>query len=345
MKMLIIFWAGLGNTILLVPTLKVIRSLFAQGKIHMLIKEKIVPKVLEGSGLVDRYIVYNKSSNAISNLWERLKIIWKLGAKKYDRIITVSNSYNSAFLTSIVHAKLKIGYASGRWWDRAYDITVNMDESIHEVDGRLNLVKPLGMPAIIERIPEIQIGNEEKEFARKVVKRVNKENNDVIVGIHPGCSDALINKRWYPDRFAKVADILSGRYNASIILFGGPNEIKLTDKILGMMNKLAPLVLAGKTSIKETAAVIGECSLFISNDSGLMHVAAAMKTPVISILGPTSIKKNAPIGYEHLVVSKQYSCSPCQYHIADHECPMNYGCLTDISVNDVLHKVEGVIRQ
>ncbi len=310
----------------------------------MLIKEKIVQHLFDGSGLVDRYILYHKS-NRLKDFGEQFEIAWQLRVKKYHRIITVSNHYKFAFLTSIAQGEMKIGFASRNWWDKVYDATVKFDTSIHEVDLNLNLIQTLGELSSIERCPEIYVGDQEKKFAQEVVEKIKEKNNNPIIGIHPGCSDALINKRWYPDRFAKVADILIGRYNASIILFGGPNEIKLADGIVGMMNKATPLVLAGKTSIKETAAVIGKCNLFISNDSGLMHVASAMKTPVISIFGPTSIQKNAPIGYEHLVVSKQYSCSPCQYYVVGQKCPMNYRCLTDICVNDVLDKVEGVLSQ
>lgn len=340
MNILIVFWAGLGNTILLIPTLKGIRSLFPQGKIHMLIKKKIVQHLLDGSGLVDRYILYHKS-NRLKDFGEQLKIAWQLKAKKYDRIITVSNHYKSAFLTSIIPGEMKIGYASGNWWDKVYDVAVKFDSSIHEVDLNLNLVQTLGALPSIERRPEIYVGDREKKFAQEAMEKIKGKYNTPIIGIHPGCSEALINKRWYADRFAKVADILSERYKAQIVIFGGKNEIGLSNKIAQMLDKANPLFLTGKTSIKETTATIGKCDLFISNDSGLMHVASAMKVPVVAIFGPTNVEKNAPLGKHNVIVRKDTACAPCSNYRKG-GCDDTI-CLDRITVSDVIRAVEEIL--
>jgi heptosyltransferase-2 len=161
------------------------------------------------------------------------------------------------------------------------------------------------------------------------------------LGINPGASYGSA-KRWYPDKFAKVAISLSKKYN--IIIFGGPSEVDIAydiEKILKKNNVENYKNIAGKTSIPELCKKIAGLDLFITGDSGPMHVAAAYKVPTVAIFGPTKDRETSqwhnPKG---LIVKKEMECAPCMKRT----CPLkHHECMKFIEVSDVLKVVEQIV--
>ncbi|MAG44560.1 hypothetical protein CL633_01595 [bacterium] len=263
MKILIIFLAGLGNAILFEPCLRAISNFFPDCKIDLYIKQKVVEALYKNSGLVNNFIYYDK-----------------VPFQSYDVVISTSAKLDwkeKLFLFLVRSKKVitqeKIGYS----------------EDIHEIDCRLRLAHALGAD-VQDKYPKI--------FIPENTKNLLPNTSRFTVGFHPGCSEALKFKRWPAQRFTKVADSLDAR----IVFFGGPDEIKLSEKVIRMMKNKA-INLTGKTNIQETALAVGNCDLFITNDSGLMHVASAMQVPLIAIFGPTSPVKNAPLS-DHVILQK-----------------------------------------
>ena len=161
--------------------------------------------------------------------------------------------------------------------------------------------------------------------------------DSLVIGMHAGLASHQRYKMWAVEKYAELADKLIENYNAAILFFGGEEEHSLIAKIQSMM-KHRLLNMAGRTSIRETAALIYKCDLFICGDTGLMHIAGALEVPAIAIFGPTNYRRVGPWGNpeRNVIVRKELDCSPC-YPIYGpiKEC-RNKVCLDSITVEDVL---------
>jgi heptosyltransferase-2 len=158
------------------------------------------------------------------------------------------------------------------------------------------------------------------------------------LGINAGATYGSA-KRWYPERFAEVASYFSKSYD--IIIFGGPNEVEMAEEIEQQLRSLHVsniTNLAGKTTIEELCATIGGCSLFITNDSGPMHVAGAYQVPTVAIFGPTKYKETSQwMNTKSVIVRHEMSCSPCMKR----ECPLkHHECMTTITASEVIEAVK-----
>jgi lipopolysaccharide heptosyltransferase II len=161
--------------------------------------------------------------------------------------------------------------------------------------------------------------------------------------VHPGSGVHQAGfKRWPKERFSELADSLISDLGASVIFFGGAEETKLVEDISGMM-RTQPLIMTGQTTLSETAALIEKCSLFISNDSGLLHVASAVSAPVIGIFGPTDPRRTGPYPDSSAVIRKDMTCSPC-YAGKPVRCD-HIECLDSITVKDVIEEVKKRLSQ
>ncbi len=162
------------------------------------------------------------------------------------------------------------------------------------------------------------------------------------LGINAGATYGSA-KRWYPERFAEVAKEFSDRYN--IIIFGGPNEVEMANEIESNLIKsdLKNYInLAGKTDIKELCSNIGGCSLFITNDSGPMHVAAAYQVPTVAIFGPTRYKETSQwMNDRSKIVRHDMDCAPCMKR----ECPLkHHECMKSITASEVIEAISKLLN-
>jgi len=169
---------------------------------------------------------------------------------------------------------------------------------------------------------------------------IEKESDKKLLGLNPGATYGSA-KRWYPEEFAKVATALSNEYD--IVIFGGPNE----DEIAGDIEKI--LIsngvsnyknLATKTSVTELFEAIASLDLFVTNDSGPMHIGAAYQIPTISIFGPTRYKEtNQWMNEKGFIVTKDLDCAPCMKRV----CPLeHHDCMKLITADDVLQKIKEI---
>ncbi|MBU0631317.1 lipopolysaccharide heptosyltransferase II [bacterium] len=161
------------------------------------------------------------------------------------------------------------------------------------------------------------------------------------LGINAGATYGSA-KRWYPERFAKVATGFSDKYD--IVIFGGPNEVEMANDIENELKRLHVknyTNLAGKTSIQELCSYIGGCSLFITNDSGPMHVAAAYQVPTVAIFGPTKYKETSQWkNKKSVIVRHDMDCSPCMKR----ECPLkHHNCMKEITAFEVIDAVKSIL--
>jgi len=185
----------------------------------------------------------------------------------------------------------------------------------------------------------LPIKPESERWAEELFKEEGIKKTDRLLAIHPAAS--CPSKIWPNERFADVAARLIERYGFKVLVIAGPKDLALAESVIKHMHKPA-INLAGKTSVSQLASVLKRCNLFISNDSGPVHIAAALGTPVISIFGRNqkglSPTRWGPTGKKGRILHKEVGCIECLAH----NCVKDFVCLKAITVDDVVEVVDSL---
>jgi heptosyltransferase-2 len=329
--------SGIGNLIMLTPMIRTLRSGIPEARITVVVSPNGAKDVLEGSDLVDEVVVLDskRKLRKIRGDWPDLAI-----AATHRGLMRAKR----AFRTGAIY-RLGFRYDHGEKLDTGFLFThaVTLDESKHEVEQGLDLVRQLGIPQI--RKLYMHIGDEDRSIAGKILQEAGVQEGDTLIGVHvgPGPADPERGWRCWPtDRFAQLGDIITKNYNTKLIIVGGPAEVPVANEVASSMEK-KPIILAGKTTLRQTAAVMEKCRLFISNDTGPMHIAAAVGISVIGIFGPTSPLKHGPYGDNCFVAESDLPCRPChEPHKPKPEC-QSLDCLEAITVDMVMDTVVRIL--
>jgi heptosyltransferase-2 len=334
-NVLIIMMGGIGNMIFLTPALKAVRKALPSSTFSFLLGPYSAEKAVEGSNLIDQKIIIEPKK--FTGLSGNIRLIRKLRQENFNLSITSTgtNPLKSGLLCALAGIKYRLGENINRK-GFFYNLRVPFDKNQHEVESNIHLIQRLGIE-VEDRGLFIQRSKEDQNYAQKYFAQNNLEGK-LVVGMHPGSGIHQAGfKRWAKERFSQLADRLISDWDASVILFGGAEETKLAEDISGMMRS-QPLIMTGQTTLSQTAALIEKCSLFISNDSGLLHVASAVNAPVIGLFGPTDPGRTGHYPDSSAVVRKDMTCSPC-YAGRPVRCDHSE-CLDSITVNDVIEEVK-----
>ena len=199
---------------------------------------------------------------------------------------------------------------------------------VHQIDYYLEMVKSLGLRSN-DRSIQLQLGGEAREISAKLLKSFGLQEDQLLIGMAPGATYGPA-KKWPAERFAEVAGKLLRALPARILLFGSEADRPSTELVQHRAGG-GLIDIAGKTNLRDAMILISKCALFISNDSGLMHVAGALGVPTIAIFGSTNPVTTSPAGEKSLVIRKEISCSPCLRK----ECPTDFRCMTSITADEV----------
>jgi heptosyltransferase-2/heptosyltransferase-3 len=250
-------------------------------------------------------------------------------------------SYRGAFKMAAVFWLIGAKYKVGRDTDGLgffLNIKVKDDshERRHEVEANLDVARALG--GQIEEIKlELPIFDEDKIFVSDFLSRHNVLNEDLVMGLNPGAFRP--SHRWLPQRWAQLADQLIEGYKAKIIIIGQKRDAKMIGEIVALMKK--PALIATHLTLKQLAALIKRFNLFITNDSGPMHIAAAMQTPIIALFGPSDICEFSPYCNQdkYQIVQKDIDCRRTCYNFY---CQDNK-CMALITAQDVLEAARRIL--
>ncbi|MFH1904712.1 MAG: glycosyltransferase family 9 protein [bacterium] len=330
-KILIIMLGGIGNMIMLTPALRAVRGEYKDAKIYLLVGPYGAENVVKGSDLVDEVIIYNLRKTRLFDL------IGKIKREHFDLSISATgiNPLKTGLIIFLGGIKYRLGEDIKRrgWF---YNIKAHYFNEIHEVDANIKLVEHLGIK-VNNKSLYLHTSEKDKEFASQFLSAKRVVSKNPLVAIHPGSGVHQAGfKRWPVERFAELADEIIKEHNARILILGGKEEIGLEEKMVSLM-KNEPILTAGRFSLSRTAALIENCHLLIGNDSGLMHIACAVRTPAVAIFGPTDYKKTAPYSNSAVIVRKDLPCSPC-YSKGRVKCK-TLECFKTITVEDIMLKV------
>lgn len=339
-NILVIMMGGIGNMIFLTPALKALRKALPSSSFCFLLGPHGAEKAIEGSGLIDKEIVIEPDK--YKGLSGYAQLIRELKKERFTLSITSTgtNPVKSGLLCFLSGIKFRSGEnVGGKGF--FYNLKIPLDKDRHEVESNIQLIQSLGIE-VKDRSLFVQRSEEDKKFARDLFVQYGLEGK-LVTGIHPGSGIHQAGfKRWPRERFSQLADQLSDRLEAAVMLFGGADEVELADDIKKMMHS-EPIVTSGKTSLAQTAALVEKCRLFISNDSGLLHVAGAVNTPAIAIFGPTNPKRTGPYSDSSVVIRKELSCSPC-YQGKPVRCS-HLECLNLITVAEVFEEARKILEK
>lgn len=313
------------------PTLSALRDRFRKAEITLLAKPPVAA-LFEHHPDVDRIFIYD-DRGVHAGLFGFFRLVRSLRKEGFDLAFLFQNAFEAAFLTALAGIPERAGYAAdGRWFLLTRSLS-KKDAPAHQRDAYLHLMNLWGGP-LQARKPYLNVTEDERRRARERLVSHGISESDLLVGVNPGAAYGS-SKRWIPARFAAVADCLVARHGAKIMILGGAAEVGIAERVAGEM-KRSSVVLAGKTSVREVMALVSQCNLFITNDSGPMHIASAFEVPLVAVFGPTYPAATSPAGAHDLVIQNKVECAPCTHR----ECPIDHRCMERISVEAVLEAAE-----
>lgn len=199
------------------------------------------------------------------------------------------------------------------------------------------LLEPLGIP-VSQTSPRLYVTEQEQQAAKERLANYGIQSTDILVGINPGAAYGSA-KCWLPERFKQLSHRLLDYANLKIIFFGDKAGAPLVQEICSSLPSDRIIDLAGKTTLRELIALIQTCHLFLTNDSGPMHVASALGIPLIALFGSTSDIATGPYN-GGCIIHKHVPCSPCYRR----ECPIDFRCMTRIEVQEVYEKIQILLK-
>lgn len=322
-----------GDAVMALPALSAIREGF-QGSQITLLGPASVLEIYQGNPLADHFIEMPKKKG-LAGILMKWELAGKLGIEKFDLAILFQNAFEAALIARLAPIPVRVGYGTdGRSFLLTHAVKLP-DEKDHQARYYLELAGTIpGVSSQRKEAPLFVTPSENRQAALALGNHGIK-SGDLLIGINAGAAYGTA-KRWSPERFASIGARLIREKKAKLILFGGAGERKLADWISKEIGD-GVLNLAGTTSMRELMAFLSQCVLFITNDSGPMHLANALKVPLVAIFGPTDWVNTSPSGGKFILVRKGVACAPCLLR----DCPVDHSCMNKVTEDMVYTAVEG----
>jgi heptosyltransferase-2 len=325
------------------PALRGLQRLFPEAQIALLVKPAVAD-LFAGHPALTRVLTYD-SNGKHAGLPGKWVLAGQLRQQGFDLSVLFQNAFEAAFLTFLAGVSRRYGYATdGRSLLLSHPVAPpDRRALVHQVRYYWDLLKPLGLtgdpPA-----PELVVFPEEEQAMAGRLVQGGLTASDVVIGINPGSTYGEA-KRWFPERFAEVAERLcrtireSSDQQVSVVILGAKGEERLGREIAARLTSRS-LVLSGATTIRELMAALKRCTVLLTNDTGPMHIASAFKVPVVAIFGPTDWRTTSPFGDAHAIVREPVDCAPCLLR----ECPIDHRCMSRVSVEQVYEAATQQLR-
>ena len=329
-----------GDAVMTTPAIRAVRKNFPRASITILAKPWVIP-VFQHNPHVDEMMVYDAAGRHKGALG-LLRLSRDLKHANFDLAILFQNAFEAALLAFAARIPRRLGYATdGRTallTDRLY--TYRGLKKGHLIDYYRGIVSGAGLD-LDGRGLELFISPREQVQAEAFLAGAGVDPGESIAGLNPGATFGTA-KRWLPERFAELSQRLHTDRGIRSLLFGGPGEAQLGQQIAAQSGGCA-INLCGRTNLREAMVLIDRCRFFITNDSGLMHVAAALNKPQLAIIGPTDFIATGPSNKNSRLVRVPGACdlSPC----LKVDCPIDHRCMTRITVDRVLDELQTLLAK
>ena len=323
------------------PALSALRRRFLSDEIALLARPTIAA-LFEAHPDISRCIIYERPGRH-DGLGGLLALIRALRRERFDLAVLFQNAFEAALISTAAGIPKRIGYARD---GRRFLLTASCPTARaphHQRAAYLHLTTLCGpeLPHLppLSGLPCLVVRPEERAEAARMA---GWSETDIGIAIHPGAAYGPA-KRWAPERFSAVADGLVQRFGARVVIVGSAAEREISDAVGKAMTTPA-VVLAGQTTVRQMMGLLARCRLLVTNDSGPMHVAAALGTPVVAVFGPTDPMATSPAGAPCSIVQQPVDCAPCTHRV----CPRLsdvHRCMTGVSVASVLAAAETALAR
>lgn len=324
----------LGDVLFSTATIRNIQRNFPDSFIACIIPSRCYP-VLKGNPQLNEIIIFDEKDRHRS-LFAKLKFIRYLKSKRFDTVFLLHRSFSRALICWLTGIPQRIGYYTKK---RSFLLTKNIiapgKDTIHRIDYYLNIIEKAGLK-LEDRFTEFFISEQDLKFVEDFLDKESISKNDFLVAINPGGN--WFPKRWPKEYWASLADKLISEFGAKVIITGSVSDIGLVKEIKNLM-KEKPIISCGIFNLTQLGALSKRLDLFITADTGPLHIANSIGTKkIIALFGPTSPKITGPYPLKNVIIlSKDIGCKiPC--YVVD--CK-DSRCMKAITVDDVIDTVHG----
>ncbi len=319
-NILLIRLSSLGDIVLTTPAIRAVRAHFPHAYIAMLVAKQSAAVLRENPHL-NEIILFDRLAKD-KDIGEMLRIVRTLRQRKFDLTIDFQRKFRTEVLTYLSGARERVGKGN------LCTIRVPEEGNKHATEHYFDLLRAVGIPAE-NRTLELFLAESERAAARRRFEVAGIIDARLKIGLFPGAGWKL--REWMPERFAAIGDRLVQHFNAQVLIFGGQKEVTLVHTVANLM-QAAAIPFAGNLQIRQLAACVEKCDVFLTNDTGPMHIAAAVGTPTVSLFGPGNHIRFQPLGSFHTTIRHDVPCSPCK-QFTD-KCQDNI-CMKRITVDEV----------
>lgn len=339
-NILIIQLWGIGESVLTLPAIKNLRKKFPKANIEILATERNKDVYYQNKYL-DKIISINLNSSSI------IKFFLK-NYRRYDVVIDMEEYLNISSIISFFVGRKRIGF-SHNIRSFLYTDTIRYNDKQHTSQTFADLLNPLNIDSKIDKLMGLNYSSNDKKFIDNLLKsKISK--NDFIVGIAPGAAESAKSRMWPEKNFSELINkLIENKKNIKIIFVGNDEEKELINKIIYKIKEKNKIInSAGKITLRQLFHLTEKCNLFISNDTGPMHIAAAQNIKTIGLFGPNLPKRFSPLNKKSISIYKGKICkySPC-INVHKGEVPDCYykgkdyqKCMKDIRVEDVVKEIK-----
>jgi len=336
--LLVIRLDRLGDVVLSTPVLQALRQQFPHAFLAMMVRSACLDVVAQHPCLND-VISYDKEGRH-RRVRATVRFARGLSRYEFDTALVLHPSNRSHWIPWLAGIPVRIGYNRKCPWLLTHRLPHRKQEGArHEAAYTLELLQVFGISPGDPK-PLVPIRPQALERVTRLLAESGVREGDALVAVHPSAS--CVSKRWMPERFAQVADRLMAERGARVCLVAGESDAVFAHEVAERMRHPAVNV-AGRLSVAELVALLARCRLLISNDSGPVHIAAAVGTPVVALFGRNqaglSPQRWGPLGGGHIVLQKDVGCVTCLAH----NCDIEFRCLTSLSVDEVYQAALGVL--
>lgn len=342
---------GIGDLIFVLPLIRSIKKVYPKSHLTIFGSSNFYKDVLKNNPNVDELILLREFTHNKIERYFPFKSFFKLlklRSKFYLSIVGSPHGYYGSFVSLILGAKKSISHKFN-FFDRWFSDTIPFKKQI-EIKQNLSLIDCISSKEYFS-LPKIYLDKKELAFSKSFL---GYKKNDVMIGFHPGCSTGAEFRQWSINKFIALAKKLS-KDNKKVLFFLGPDEIHLYDKLKSLV-KNKNIIIIKNMELRKTISLISKCQVFVSADSGPMHIAEGMNVPVVGIFGPTDFRRSGPSSKGSIIIRRKMKCSPCCKTLEqiqktgigkDVECVYGgknrHRCISNISVKEVYDAVKKII--
>ncbi len=334
-NILVIKLTALGDVVLITAALKALRATFPNARIHCSTSPE-GSSVLQRCPYINNVIIFDGEHKNLKSEWELGR---DLRGYRFDEVIDLQNNRFSHMIAFLSFAKTTIGYDNGKFAFLLSRRIKNDTPLLPPVEHQFRLLKTLGVNYDKNVRLELWPSQRDEEYVQTLLDGEWLGNVKDMVGINIAASARWSSKNWPIDHIVKLCDMLAAK-NIRVFLTGQQKD-KGAARLIVSRAKSKPVDFTGKTNIMQLAALLARAKVYISGDSAPLHVAAAMKVPVVGLFGPTDPSRHMPPADRGVVMREHLKCSPCY----SGECKIKtHVCMKQITAEDVFAKVKELLK-